>query len=207
MGIRPLAIDAGPAPGPVLSAFALRQGVAVKPRGPLMIEHRLIERMIEVVRQQAGIAQEQRKGDALFVDTVVDFIRTSADRTHHGKEEDILFRELAAKPLSAEDEQLMQQLLDEHRFARRTVSELAQAKQEYLRGQTEALDTVLAKLRVLVGFYPEHIRKEDRVFFPNSEKYSSEEEQQAMLGEFWEFDRKMIHEKYTAVVEHLEGLR
>jgi len=25
-----------------------------------------------------------------------------------------------------------------------------------------------------------------------------------MLAEFWEFDRKMIHEKYKAVVEGLE---
>lgn len=25
-----------------------------------------------------------------------------------------------------------------------------------------------------------------------------------MLEEFWEFDRKMIHEKYNAVVEKLE---
>jgi hemerythrin-like domain-containing protein len=172
-----------------------------------MIEHRLIERMIELVRRQVGVAQEQRKVDALFIDAVVDFVRTYADRTHHGKEEDILFRELAAKSLSPEDERMMQELLEEHRFARKTVGELVQAKQEYLRGQSEALDTVLAKLRVLVGFYPEHIRKEDRVFFPNSEKYLSAEEQQAMLGEFWEFDRKMIHEKYTAVVEQMEGLR
>jgi hypothetical protein len=26
-----------------------------------------------------------------------------------------------------------------------------------------------------------------------------------MLGEFWEFDRKMIHEKYRRVVETHEG--
>jgi hemerythrin-like domain-containing protein len=172
-----------------------------------MIEHRLIERMIEVVGQQVEVAQERRKVDVLFVDTVVDFLRTYADRTHHGKEEDILFRELATKSLSPEDERVMQELLDEHRFARKTVGELVRAEQEYLRGQSEALDTVLAKLRVLVGFYPEHIRKEDRVFFPNSEKYLSEGEQKAMLGEFWEFDRKMIHEKYAAVVEQMEGLR
>jgi HEAT repeat protein len=34
--------------------------------------------------------------------------------------------------------------------------------------------------------------------------YFSEDEDQAMLAEFWEFDRKMIHEKYKAVVEGLE---
>ncbi len=179
----------------------------MKPRGPLMIEHRLIERMIEVARRQVEAGEKQKAVDVLVIDAIVDFIRTYADRTHHGKEEDILFRELAAKPLSPEDERMMNELLEEHRFARKTVGELVQAKEEYLRGQSEALGTILARLRILATFYPEHIRKEDRIFFPNSEKYMSDNEQQAMLGEFWEFDRKMIHEKYTRVVEQMEGLR
>jgi hypothetical protein len=33
----------------------------------------------------------------------------------------------------------------------------------------------------------------------------SDEEDDAMLQEFWEFDRKMIHEKYMSVVEALES--
>lgn len=33
----------------------------------------------------------------------------------------------------------------------------------------------------------------------------ADEEDQAMLAEFREFDRKMIHEKYRAVVEELEN--
>jgi hypothetical protein len=34
--------------------------------------------------------------------------------------------------------------------------------------------------------------------------YFSHEEDQAILSEFREFDRKMIHEKYKLVVRHLE---
>jgi hypothetical protein len=44
------------------------------------------------------------------------------------------------------------------------------------------------------------------VFFPAARAYFTEEEDQAMLAEFWEFDRKMIHEKYTALVAALEGV-
>ena len=32
--------------------------------------------------------------DPVFIDTAVDFIRTYADRCHHGKEEDLLFKAL-----------------------------------------------------------------------------------------------------------------
>jgi hypothetical protein len=36
-------------------------------------------------------------------------------------------------------------------------------------------------------------------------QYFSREEQDVMLNEMWEFDRKMIHEKYTKLVEKFEG--
>jgi hemerythrin-like domain-containing protein len=177
----------------------------MKPRGPLMIEHRLIEKMLAVVYEELRTMQAHRVAQSLFIDTVVDFIHTYADRTHHGKEEEIMFRELARKTLSPEDARLMQELVEEHRYARQTVSELVQAKQSYLEGRTEALQTILDKLTALVKFYPEHIRKEDKVFFPNTEQYLSEAEQAAMLEAFWAFDRRMIHEKYQAVVARLGG--
>ncbi len=175
----------------------------MKPRGPLMIEHRLIEKMIEIMRKQVAVIEKENRVDPVFIDIAVDFIRTYADRTHHGKEEDILFRDLAKKNMSLEDEKMMQELVKEHKYSRKTVAELTQAKEDYLTGKADALHTTLDKLNALVGFYPEHITKEDRVFFPNSEKYFSQEEQQGMLQEFWEFDRYMIHDKYKSVVEHL----
>jgi hemerythrin-like domain-containing protein len=48
------------------------------------------------------------------------------------------------------------------------------------------------------------LEKEDKIFFPAARRYFSEQEDQAMLDEFWEFDRKMIHEKYISVVESFE---
>jgi hemerythrin-like domain-containing protein len=44
----------------------------------------------------------------MFVHIAVDFIRVFADQTHHGKEEDILFRELGKKPLTVKDRQIME---------------------------------------------------------------------------------------------------
>ena len=47
-------------------------------RGPLMIEHRLIERMLSVIRDVLGQIESTRKVDPVFIDTAVDFIRTYA---------------------------------------------------------------------------------------------------------------------------------
>lgn len=52
-----------------------------------------------------------------------------------------------------------------------------------------------ARLQTLIEFYPKHIAKEDEVFFPAVRAYFTADEEQAMLAEFREFDRKMIHER------------
>ena len=173
-------------------------------RGPLMIEHRLIERMITVIRRRLGETEKTQSMDPFFVDTSVDFIRIYADRTHHGKEEEILFRDLDKKDLSDEDRRIMKELIEDHVFGRETTKALVEANNRYRDGEVAALADVISRLRTLIDFYPKHIEKEDRIFFPASRTYFSAEEEQAMLAEFWEFDRKMIHEKYKAVVHGLE---
>jgi hemerythrin-like domain-containing protein len=52
--------------------------------------------------------------------------------------------------------------------------------------------------------FPKHIEKEDKHFFYPILDYFTGKEQDAMLQEFWEFDKKMIHEKYKKVVEEYE---
>jgi hemerythrin-like domain-containing protein len=173
-------------------------------RGPLMIEHRLIERMISLIKDALEQIELTNRVDPVFVDTAVDFIRMYADRTHHGKEEDILFRELSKRPLSAEDQRIMKELIDEHVFGRQTTKAVTEANIRYRKGDESALADIASGLHTLVEFYPKHIEKEDKVFFPASKGYFTDEEDQAMLAEFWEFDRKMIHEKYKSVVQGLE---
>jgi hemerythrin-like domain-containing protein len=170
-----------------------------------MIEHRLIERMIALIKQKLNQIETTNQVDPLFIDTIVDFIKIYADRTHHGKEEDILFRELNKRDLSEEDQLLMNKLIEEHILGRNTTQKLVEANNRYNNGDKSALTEIVSNLRLLVDFYPEHIKKEDKVFFPSARGYFSEQEDQAMLNEFWEFDRKMIHEKYISLIESFEN--
>lgn len=174
-------------------------------RGPLMIEHRLIERMIKRIENALGRIESEGKVDPQFIDTAVDFIRMYADRTHHGKEENILFHDLDKKNLSGDDRQVMNELIEEHVFGRNTTKALVDANTRYRNGDSAALADIAGKLKTLVEFYPKHIKKEDKVFFPASRAYFTDEEDKTMLEAFWEFDRKMIHEKYEAVVQEIEG--
>jgi hemerythrin-like domain-containing protein len=174
-------------------------------RAPLMIEHRLIERMLSVIKDVLAKIETKHNVDPVFVDIAVDFIRVYADRTHHGKEEDILFRELNNKSLTPEDRQIMTELIEEHVFGRKTTKALVEANTRYRNGDETALADIAANLKTLTEFYPRHIEKEDKKFFPSSRTYFSEEEDQAILAKFWEFDRNMIHEKYKSLIEGFES--
>jgi hemerythrin-like domain-containing protein len=179
--------------------------IKMQARAPLMIEHRNIEQMLLVIKAVLARSVSKQEIDPVFVDTAVDFIKVYADRTHHGKEEDILFQRMRNKPLSVKDLRIMNELIDEHRFARQTTAELVAANSRYRDGDNSALTEIAAKLKIFIEFYPIHIAKEDNEFFPSSRAYFTDEEDQAMLAEFWEFDRKMIHEKYRSVIEKLKN--
>jgi len=176
----------------------------VKPIGPLMIEHRLIERMAKILATELGNIKKASDANTSLINTGVDFFHTYADRTHHGKEEEILFRELTQKQLSVEDKKMMQQLIQEHIWARQAVSKLSAANCQYIEGGKSALKVMIYEIEKLVKFYPMHIEKEDQHFFIPAMDYFSKEEQSAMLNEFFVFDRNIIHEKYKKIVEEKE---
>jgi len=178
----------------------------MKPIGPLMWEHRLIEKMLISMMRHIDQVEKSKKVNPLIIDIAVDFVRTYADRTHHGKEEEILFRDLAKKNLTPELKKTMQELLDEHVWGRKTTAALVAAKEKYLQGEKEKLSEVIDLARQLGNFYPKHIEKEDKHFFYPCQEYFNKDEQVKMLAEFWEFDRKMIHEKYNKIVEEYSGL-
>jgi hemerythrin-like domain-containing protein len=174
------------------------------PIGPMMIEHRLIERMIAVMRTELDRFLGEKKADPELILTFVDFVRTYTDRCHHGKEEDILFRELEKKKLSKEHKDTMDRLIKDHKWARQQTKDLVQATEKYAAGDEGMFLILTARLKALTEFYPEHIEKEDKHFFLPVMRYFSQKEKDAMLQEGFEFDQGLIHDKYRQIVEQSE---
>lgn len=172
--------------------------------GMLMHEHQLILRMIAQMAAKAERVAAGEPVDPVFVSVVVDFIRSYADRCHHGKEEEILFRELRTKELSEADARDMQRLIDDHVWARGKTRELVEASEWYFSGDTEQLPRIALILQQLAEFYPDHIAREDTQFFRHAVGYFDSEERERIDAESREFDRQLIHERYAAVVEGME---
>jgi rubredoxin/iron-sulfur cluster repair protein YtfE (RIC family) len=124
-----------------------------------------------------------------------------ADRTHHGKEEDILFRALEKKVLDDGLKAIMDELIEEHIYARERVSRLFESRELHFNGDPGALEQARETLNDLIELYLQHIDKEDRRFFYPCMDLFTETEKVKMLEEFREFDRGMIHWKYRNMVE------
>ncbi len=173
------------------------------PIGPLMKEHRLIEKIVDALQKELTSVRGSSPVDAVRVETMCDCISIYADRCHHGKEEDILFDALGRKNLTAPHRQMLKDLLGEHRRSRELVSELRQGAGRCSVHPDEARKDIIAGIEELITLYPAHIEKEDSEFFIPCMEYFDEEEKDALLAQEREFDRTFIHTLYR---EKIEGL-
>ncbi len=174
------------------------------PAGPLMIEHRLIERMIAVMDRHRVQIDAGQAPDVALLDTFTDFLRYYADKCHHGKEEDLLFKVLATKDLPMDMRAAMDRLIADHRLSRQATAQLEALTASLRGGDRSAIAPISSLLAGLVKLYPDHIHREDRLFFPQAMQYLDPQERDEMVRAFQEFDRKLIHEKYGQVVQGAE---
>lgn len=177
------------------------------PIGPLMIEHRLIERLIRSMKEEFRVMGEEKNARMCFIDGAIDFLAMYADRCHHGKEEGILFKELETKALSSEHRTILEELKNDHIHGRNVLGKLANARDTYAQGNGDALKDILECFEKLIELYPRHIEKEDKHFFIPSMNYLGKDEQAGMLQKFWDFDKALIHEKYRKLADQLPSCR
>ncbi len=170
---------------------------------PLVEEHQVIKKILFLLAAELDKIKNQRRVDSLANYISMDFIRTYTDLVHHGKEENILFRKLGGKNLSAELSVVMNELLAEHKYSRSIAGRWFDATEKYFDGEDTSQE-IIGCLQELTTFYPQHIIKENEHFFGLAMEYFTGEEQSKMMQEFEEFDNKILHWKYRKVESALE---
>jgi hemerythrin-like domain-containing protein len=174
------------------------------PIGELMIEHRLIDRMLALMRIELDRIGAYGKADPEFIDSAVAFVKEYADICHHGKEEKILFARLAEKRLTPEMKKMVEDLVQEHRFVRDLTNDLVRAKDQYMNNRPEGKPGIISCLNSIVEFYPRHVEKEEKHFFIPAMDYFSDDEKETMLRMFREFDARLFHDEFRMMVSGME---
>lgn len=170
---------------------------------PLIEEHRVIKKTLAVFETEMAAIREKQRIDSMSMEMSIDFIRAYADLVHHGKEENILFRELGRKNLSAEHFKIMNELLAEHKYSRSIIGRWMDLAERYFDGENTCQE-IIGCLQELIIFYPQHIIKENKYFFGPVLEYFTREEQDKITREFEEFDYKILHWKYSKIESALK---
>lgn len=160
----------------------------------LVDEHCWIKRWLSVIPQliiyYSSHPQEKRK----LVLKGIDFIRSYADKFHHAKEEEILFKYFT------EDLEIIRVMKGEHNMARAIV-------QNFLGSLDQGDDNRLEEnLRAYQELLSQHIKKEDEILFPWLEEQLSPEQIDEVWCKFQEAELKMNFDPhhYEKFIEEME---
>lgn len=176
----------------------------------LMVEeHVLIKRMLNVLRNASYMAIQT--GGINYDDfaEMIDFVRSYADRHHHGKEEQLLFNEMVAHGGPAAEKLVTHGMLVEHDLGRLHMAELEKALKSHREGNQVAIVDIVANAVSYSQLLNRHIDKEDGVVYPFAERSLDA----ALLSEIdkkceafeKEGEEKGIQAHYAKVVEKLEA--
>lgn len=164
-----------------------------KPTKILSDEHKNILKFIDILDEKCDNAEEG-KVDGEFFKKAIEFIRNYADKFHHAKEENILFKELCKDEVEMHCNPI-DQMLYEHEQGR-----------GFVKGMEEALkkndkEKIIENTRGYIQLLRDHIFKEDNILYPMADQALSEKTQKLILKKFEEAEKKLGNKNYLKLIE------
>ena len=165
----------------------------MKPTKILSEEHKNIIKIIGALNKECGSLESGKPLDKEFFIKAVDFIKNYADKFHHAKEEDILFKEFNKSQSHCNP---AEQMLYEHDLGRNFVKGMEQASKENNK------EKLMENARGYSQLLQEHIYKEDNILYPMADEALNEKTQKSMLEKFKKLEKNK--EKYLSVLKYFE---
>lgn len=173
----------------------------------MMEEHKNIKRVLKAIRKLCIKVLNNEEINYNVFDKVIDFVRNYADRHHHSKEEDILF-----KKMTEELGDIMQSpiygMLTEHDLGRLYMSNLEEAIKRVKNGDMDSRVDIIANSISYTDLLHRHIDKEDNTIYKFGRDKLSEKALKEVQIESEEVEKraleKSIQDKYLKLMEELE---
>jgi len=170
-------------------------------------EHRIIERMLDVIETAATNIDSGKEVGTDFFPKVVDFIRNFADGLHHGKEEKNLFPFMGRHGIPAEGGPIGV-MLAEHDEGRAYVMAVNEAARRYAAGDRAALKMAENSALKYAGLLRQHIEKEDNILYVMADEVLTAGDQKELLTIYDEVEKQHLdggsRQHYLQLVEELE---
>jgi hemerythrin-like domain-containing protein len=172
-------------------------------------EHRGIEVMLKVAEAVSDRLESGHAVPPQHLRQMVEFFQVFADKCHHGKEEDQLFRVLEGTgfaPFAGP----IRVMLEEHQQGRAYVRTMAEAARSYKTEPKAAAAVFAEAARGYISLLRQHIQKEDNVLYPMADERLSPEDQDKLLESFERIEQERIgpgrHEEFHRLLERFEQI-
>ncbi len=175
----------------------------------LVKEHDLIKQSLQIINIVCDKLQSGAQVDSVHLEQIVDFIRTFADKYHHGKEEDILFEEMCKTGFSKQTGPISV-MLSEHVMGRELVKMVGDAVEQYKAGDKNAVAAIVENARKYAALLDQHIDKENNILYPMADARLSEGQQKDMLAAFEKFEQEktdpMKHTEFHKLLNEFSAI-
>ncbi len=178
----------------------------MKPTDVLKNEHVEIKEMLSILDKIISKATLEQNVSVEDLEKILNFIKTFADKCHHGKEENILFPALEDAGIPRDGGPIAVMLI-EHEEGRSYVKAMNKAVEKYKQGSRIALDEFIENARNYISLLEQHIWKEDNILFNLADQYIPIEVQVEIMDRFKEFEEKEIGEEHEKQVRMLRRLK
>lgn len=170
-------------------------------------EHALILQALDALERKITSLEGGGAPDRAYFEKAVQFLRTFADRCHHGKEENLLFKTMVDRgfPLQGGPIAVM---LSEHDTGRAFIRGLAEGAAGIGRDPAAA-QQIVQNGRGYIRLLRAHIDKENTILFPMADSVLSPQDQAHLEKEFERFETEEtgagVHEASLRLLEELKA--
>ena len=163
----------------------------------LIKEHEAIIHVLEIVDKMMASDTKKDIGKIEYYKELIYFLKIFADKCHHGKEENYLFKELVINHLHKNDG-LIKVMLEEHVEGRKYIALMDEAL------TAEDLTKFNANAINYSQLLKKHIEKENNVLFPLADELLDEKRQNELFEKFEQYEETVIghgiHEKLHTMI-------
>ncbi|KUO49045.1 MAG: hemerythrin [Desulfitibacter sp. BRH_c19] len=171
-------------------------------------EHTYIKRMLTVIRKYCLKILNHKQINYADFYKAIDFVRNYADKHHHSKEEDILFKRVNQEVDNNAAKSSITGMFIEHDSGRLFIQNLERAVGEVENGNMDARLDIIGNAIAYTDLLNRHIDKEDNVIYVFAEKNLSQAGREYVEEYSREVENsatsKKIQKNYIDLLEELE---
>ena len=180
----------------------------MKPTEDLIHEHEAIKKMLGIMDKISENIKNNKEVDTNDIEDIIEFLKTFADKCHHGKEENALFPALVLAGIPKENGPIGV-MLHEHTLGRGYIKEIETSTEDFKAGNSNSIQLIANSLLSYVNLLQNHIQKEENVLFKMADKVLSNQVQDDVYEQFEKIEEEVvghgIHEQFHELLNNLKS--